>query len=135
MILYEFLDIFFIVFHTLFTLFGTFGWIWRKTRKLHLFLILLTAGSWVGLGYIFGLGFGYCPFTDWHWQIKIKLGHHYLPRSYIKYLIDLFTGWDVDPDLVDAGVVIIFIIALLLSVILNIRDFIKKKRKTQLKRR
>lgn len=127
MIIYQFLDIFFIVFHTLFTLFCTFGWIWRKTRKIQLILILLTAVSWIGLGYFLGFGFGYCPFTDWHWQVKIKLGHENLPVSYIKYLADLFTGLDFDPSFVDTAVTIVFIFALTLSIILNIRDLILKK--------
>ena len=128
MTIYQVLDIFFIVFHTLFTLFCTLGWIWKKTRKANLILILLTVGSWIGLGYFFGYGFGYCPFTDWHWQVKIKLGHQNIPRSYIKYLIDQLTGLDFDPYFVDTVVTIVFILAVLLSIIFNVRDFILKKR-------
>ena len=129
MIFYQILDIFFIVFHTLFTLFNILGWIWKKTRKIQLLFIFLTAGSWVGLGSLFGYGFGYCPCTDWHWQVKMKLGHRLLPRSYIKYLIDELTGLNVDPHFVDTSVIIIFIIVVFLSILLNTKDFIEWRRK------
>ena len=60
--------------------------------------------------------------------MKIRLGHQNIPRSYIKYLIDQLTGLDFDPYLVDTVVTIVFILAILLSIIFNVRDFILKKR-------
>ena len=50
MLLYHFLDKFFFVFHSSIILFNLFGWIWRKTRRWNLLLILLTAASWTFLG-------------------------------------------------------------------------------------
>jgi len=67
MLLYRLLDYFFLVFHLGIVIFNLFGWIWPKTRKANLILLLLTAASWFGLGLIYGIGF--CPFTEWHWQV------------------------------------------------------------------
>ncbi|MCB0386852.1 MAG: DUF2784 family protein, partial [Bdellovibrionales bacterium] len=50
MLVYKFLDQFFIYFHLLLTLFNTFGWAWKKTRKVHLLTVGLTGFSWLILG-------------------------------------------------------------------------------------
>ena len=96
----KFLDIFFTIFHTSLVLFILFGWIWRKTRKLHLIVVLLTAGSWLILGIFYGLG--YCPFTDWHFRVLEQLGHTGLPASYISFLVTRITGLRPNQGLVDA---------------------------------
>ena len=54
---YTFLNIFFFVFHTVFTLFNMGGWAFPKTRKLHLITLSLTAFSWFILGIWYGWGF------------------------------------------------------------------------------
>ena len=87
---YHFLDFFFLIFHAIVTLFNLLGWIWKKTRKANIILLLLTAFAWFGLGVFYGIG--YCPLTDWHWKVLEKLGENNLPYSYIKYLIDRITG-------------------------------------------
>lgn len=96
----KFLDIFFTVFHTSLVLFILTGWLWRKTRKLHLAVVLLTAASWLILGIFYGLG--YCPFTEWHFNVLEKLGHTGLPASYISFLVMRITGLRPDQGLVDA---------------------------------
>ncbi|MCK4992787.1 MAG: DUF2784 family protein, partial [Bacteroidales bacterium] len=80
----KFLDIFFTFFHTCLVIFNLFGWIWKKTRRLNLICLLLTAASWFILGIFYGLG--YCPLTDWHFNILRKLGHTDLPDSYLSFL-------------------------------------------------
>jgi len=70
---YRILDIFFVVFHTSVILFNLFGWIWRKTRKYNLILLVITGASWLILGLIVGT-LGYCPLTDWHFDVLEKLG-------------------------------------------------------------
>ena len=65
-------DIFFVIFHSALIAFNLAGWIWRKTRKAHLVVLSLTMVSWFVAGIWYG--FGYCPCTDWHWQVKKKLG-------------------------------------------------------------
>ncbi|MFZ2340759.1 MAG: DUF2784 domain-containing protein [Bacteroidales bacterium] len=125
--LYRILDIFFVVFHTSLTLFNLSGWIWKKTRLANLITLSLTGGLWLFLGLIVGMP-GYCPLTDWHFDILYKLGETDLPISYIKYLIDRLTGLDVNENVVDKATLYCFIAAMAISLFLNFRDFIKKKR-------
>ncbi len=122
--LYPFLNIFFFTFHSAFTLFNLSGWAFRKTRKWHLVTILLTAFSWFVLGIWYG--WGYCFCTDWHWQVREAMKLHDRSQSYIHFLIWKTTGINMDPWLVERGTLIVFLLCLVLSVWLNIRD--RKKR-------
>ncbi|MBE0679245.1 MAG: DUF2784 domain-containing protein [Bacteroidales bacterium] len=124
--LYRILDIFFVIFHTSLTLFNMFGWIWKKTRLANLITLALTGGSWLILGMIVGM-IGYCPLTDWHFNILYKLGKTDLPISYIKYLADRLTGLDFDQTLVDNVTLYGFIIAVVISSLLNARDYRRKR--------
>jgi hypothetical protein len=123
--MYVLLDIGFIFFHTGFILFNLLGWIWRATRRWNLATLLLTAGSWFGLGVWYG--FGYCPCTDWHWMVRRQLGYSDMPNSYIKFLINQLTGIDLSTTVVDLTTAIGFFGALLVSLYLNYRDFNKKQ--------
>ena len=118
--MYALLDIFFLIFHTLLIVFSVTGWIWKKTRRIHLAVMTLICFSWVGLGFFYG--FGYCPFTDWHWQVKRALGETGLPASYIKYYLDRLTRFDWDPSTVDLSVAVIGLTALVVSAWLNWKD-------------
>ncbi len=122
-----FLNIFFFVFHTCIILFIVFGWIWKKTRLANLILIVFTAFSWFFLGIWYG--FGYCPCTDWHWQVRMKLGLYDSSTSYLEFLVEKLTGLDVSRALVDIFAVAFLIAALCLSIGLNIRDLKKKQTK------
>jgi len=124
--MYEFLNLFFFVFHTSIILFILFGWIWRKTRKANLALILLTAFSWFILGIWYG--YGYCPCTDWHWNVRIKLGIYDMASSYVEFLIETFTGWDVSRKFVDMIALIFLAAAFLASITTNLRDWKKRKK-------
>jgi hypothetical protein len=124
--MYELLDKFFLVFHTAVIAFNLFGWAWKKTRRANLVLLLLTALSWFGLGLIYGIG--YCPLTDWHWDVLRKLGRTDLPYSYIKYLADRLTGLDFNARLVEVATAALFFIALAASIFVNARDFRKNRR-------
>lgn len=128
-----FLDYFFIVFHTMFTLFNMTGWIWNKTRKIHLATIAVTACSWFILGIWYG--WGYCFCTDWHWKIRDALGRPIRSDSYIHFLILELTGYYAPPNLVDTATMAVFIFCTAMSIILNLKDFIswrgtRKRRKT-----
>ncbi len=127
--MYKFLDIFFVVFHTTLILFNLFGWIWKKTRLANFITLVLTAASWFILGIFYGIG--YCPLTDWHFNILRKLGEHGLPGSYIKYLVDRLTGLDINSQLVDIATVAGLFLALALSVYTNFFFSKNKKRKKQ----
>ena len=115
----KFLDIFFTIFHTCLVLFNMFGWIWRKTRLLNLICILLTAGSWVILGIFYG--FGYCPLTEWHFNVLHRLGYTDLPDSYLSFLFTRLTGIKPEQSLVNAVTAGGLVIALLISLFLNFR--------------
>jgi hypothetical protein len=119
---YRIVDIFFVLFHTSLTLFNIFGWIWKKTRLANLITLALTGASWLFLGLLVGM-LGYCPLTDWHFNILYRLGETDLPTSYIKYLIDRLTGLDVNAILVDKVTLYTFVAALAISLFLNLRDW------------
>ena len=97
--------------------FNLFGWIWKPLRKAHLVCIAITAGCWFILGIWFGIG--YCPITDWEWQIKEKLGEHNLPGSFIKYYADKISGKSVNDSFIDTMTTVCFFIAAMLSVYVN----------------
>ena len=118
--IYRLLDILFVVFHTLLVGFNMLGWAWRRTRRLHLITISVTLLSWFGLGVVYG--WGYCPLTDWHWDVKRALGETALPASWLKYYLDLVTGLDWSAALVDTIVIGSALGALVVSVALNVRD-------------
>lgn len=122
------IDWFFVVFHGSLTLFNALGWIWKKTRKLNLVTLVLTGSSWFLLGLFYGLG--YCPLTDWHFQVLNRLGENNLPASYIEYLLERFLPVDFSSTLVDTATGGVFLVVLLLSILLNFLDWRKEKRET-----
>jgi Protein of Unknown function (DUF2784) len=113
------LDILFFVFHTGWILFNCLGWIWRRTRPWQLATVSLTALSWIGLGATYG--WGYCPFTDWHWRIRERLGH-VDPPSYVQLLVRELTGIDPGPAVADALAVATLAAAAVLGVAMHLRD-------------
>lgn len=122
----QLLDYFFLVFHSLFTLFNMTGWIFRKTRKAHAVTLGLTAFSWFVLGIWYG--WGYCFCTDWHWQVRQALGRPIQSSSYIHFLIMEITGLDLDPGLVDNTVLAVFLTCVAMAVMLNVRDWRRGRR-------
>lgn len=70
------LDIGFFVFHSVVIVVNVTGWIWARTRRLHLAVLAVTAFSWFALGPLLGFPLGYCFCTDWHWQIRRQLGYN-----------------------------------------------------------
>ena len=123
--MYHFLDAFFVAFHTGLIGFNLVGWAWQRTRRLHFIAICATLLSWFGLGVVYG--WGYCPLTDWHWDVKRAMGESALPASWVKYYLDRLTGvaWD-------AGVVDILVIgsafgAFSVSLALNLRDSLRRR--------
>ena len=113
----QLLDLFFTGLHLVIIFFNLFGWIWPRYRKMHFGLVIATAASWLLLGLWFGLG--YCPITDWQWQVKEKLGEQNLPNSFVKYYADWLTGLDFSPAVVDTWTALLFAIAAFISVYVN----------------
>ena len=80
-------------------------------------VLLLTAISWFILGIWYG--FGFCPSTERHWQVRMKLGlgHYDMPSSYTKFLIDFLTAQNVNAKLVDILALLFLFSALLVSIL------------------
>ncbi|MEX0719317.1 MAG: DUF2784 domain-containing protein [Balneolaceae bacterium] len=122
--MYQAADIFFIVFHSSIILFNLFGWIWKTTRKWNLALLVLTGLSWTVLGIWYG--FGYCPCTDWHWDVLQELGRPPATPSYIEYLVERLTPLEISNRTADIATVISYIFLLIISGYLNWRDWRRK---------
>lgn len=131
-VLYKIINSFFFIFHVILIFFNLFGWIPKSWRKWNLLTLGLTAFSWFILGIFYG--FGYCFLTDWHWQVREKLGFSTDSDSYIHFLILELTGIYVNEDLVNTFTVILFFSALLISIVVNVRD-IHKIRKLKAERK
>ena len=119
-----FLNEFCFMVHLALIIFGLFGWLWEKTRGANLVVLSLTGFSWFILGIWYG--FGFCPSTEWHWQVRMRLGYYDMPSSYIKFLIDSLTGLAVNATLVDILTLVTFMVALFASVVMNARGWRKK---------
>jgi hypothetical protein len=115
----EALNAAFFAFHTSWVIFNCVGWVWRRTRRWHLAAVALTAASWFGLGIRYG--WGYCPCTDWHWQVRARLGYQD-PSSYMQLLIAEVIGLDVPAAWVDAGTMSVLGLVAVISIVLNVRD-------------
>ena len=111
--------------HLVVILFNLSGWIWRRTRRLHLVVLGLTLFSWLVLG--FWYGFGYCFLTDWEWKVKRQLGETGLPNSFIQYLTNNVLGLNLSSNLVDAFTGAFFLLAIVLSLWVNFRKGKKQR--------
>lgn len=121
----ETLNIGFFVFHTSWIAFNCLGWIWRRTRRWQLATVLLTAVSWFGLGAWYG--WGYCACTDWHWQIRARLGYDD-PPSYTQLLIRELTGIEMAPVSANVLTLVTLAAAGAMSIVLNVRDWRSENR-------
>lgn len=113
----SFLNIFYTIAHLLLITFILFGWVWKKTRKAHFIAVVITALSWFVLGIWYG--WGYCPLTDWHWDVKDKLGESNLPNSFIKYFADKITREDISTSILDGLTLGCLVLAIIVSVYVN----------------
>ncbi len=111
------LDSFYTLLHLLIIGFNLVGWAWPATRRWHLYGVLLTAASWLVLGIWHGIG--YCPITDWQWEVKTHLGEHNLPSSFIKYQLDKLMGIESDPVWIDTITAVSFGVVFFIALYLN----------------
>ena len=121
----ELADLAFTIFHSLLILFNLTGWAFRRTRRVHLVVILLTLAAWLLIGAMVG-NIGYCPLTDWQWQIKKELGQKGLPNSFTAYLLNNIFGLSLSRGVVDIISIVGLAFSLIMSLILN---FIKLNKK------
>ena len=113
------------VFHVLLIVACLIGWIFPRTRKAHLILMGVVVGCWFLLGLQYGIG--YCPVTDWHWQVKTKLGEGPLPNSFIKYLWDHIFATPISPKAADNLTFGAFFVSLIPALYLNWSGKAKQK--------
>ena len=121
----HFFDYFFLIFHTTFTLFNIAGWIFKRTRRIHLITVGLTGFSWFFLGIWYG--WGYCFCTHWHWQVRQMLHNPITSYSYIHFLIIEITGINLPPLLVDKVVLLVFLFCTGMTIYLNWKDYRLKR--------
>jgi hypothetical protein len=121
------LNIFFFLFHTLWILFNMIGWAWKQTRFWHRLTLALTAGSWFVLGRWYG--WGYCLCTDWHWQVRQRMGFVDHDGSYTHFLLHKMTGLDLSYGFTDTLTGSVFGMAIVLNVVFSLRDWKRKNRR------
>ncbi len=122
----QLVDVFFVVFHSALIIFVLFGWLVPRLRTAHLICVLLTGGSWFILGLFYGIG--YCPLTDWHWQVLRKMGETGLPASYVQYILKRLTGIGIPAGTADALTLMGWLAALMVATYLRASVFLKRKR-------
>ena len=108
----QFLNILCFVLHNVLIAFNLVGWIWPRTRRLHLVTLGATLFSWLGMGA--WCGWGYCLCADWHFQIRRQLGLHGGESSYTELLFNQIPGVTVTrtfADIVTVGCLILILIA------------------------
>ena len=93
-------------------------WAFRRTRRLHLWIVAGVALSWFGLGLRYGIG--YCPLTDWHWRVKRALGETELPGSFVQYTAEWLAGRPLPNGLVDGVTMTTLVAAIALSLWQNL---------------
>lgn len=111
------LDVLLTIVHLGIVFFNLFGWIPVATRKAHLISIVITAASWFVLGIWYGMG--YCPVTDWQWDVKEQLGERNLPPNFIEYFAEKLSGMDLPYSLINITITVCFALAAVLSVYVN----------------
>ena len=117
-----------IVIHTALIVFNCTGWAWRRTRRLHLWSIGLTAASWFVLG--MWKGIGYCVCTDIHWQVRQAMGEPIQDQTYVQFLFRQVLGVHISADLAMWLAGASFAVSAALSVWLNVRDVREQRLQT-----
>ena len=127
--IYELIDWFFVIFHSVLIIFNLFGWVLKPLRKANLISLILTGASWTLLGIYYGLG--YCPLTDWHWHVLEKLGKLPNTSSYVAYLFHRILSVGIPDNTANVITTIAYVTALCLSVVINTKDWKKKLKKVK----
>jgi hypothetical protein len=82
-----------------------------------LIIVFLTVCSWFLLGIWYG--WGYCFLTDWHWEVKERLGERGLPNSFIKYALDEIFNRSLRTRVIDTATLVVFIAVVIITVYMN----------------
>ena len=109
------LNILFFLFHTIILVFNLAGWMFRRTRRLHIVCLGATLFSWFVMGYWKGMG--YCICTDWHFQVRREMGIKDNIHSYSQLIAKSFFGVEMDrttSDLSAGGGLLFILVATLI---------------------
>jgi hypothetical protein len=118
------LDVLLTLVHLGLIAFNLFGWIPRSTRRLHFISICITAFFWLIPGIWFGIG--YCPITDWQWDVKRRLGEKDLPSSFITYFLNTTTNKEFSDKTVGLITAICFALVAGIALYFRLAGRIKK---------
>jgi hypothetical protein len=77
------------------------GWLFCETRLPALALQAAILFSWFALGPLSGNRLGFCLVTDIQWRLRRRLGLPERAGGYVKHLLDILTGRDLNAALVD----------------------------------
>ena len=109
------------IFHLAIVIMLLTGWMSYRTRRLHRWVVSITVICWTAVAWAMGKKPGYCPVTDWHWQIKRLRGEKDIPSSYIDYLLRK-VGLQFNPDLIDLAAMITLGLIVLVTLFLWWRE-------------
>ena len=98
-----------------------FVWLSEKTLLAPCILSILILLSWLGLGMIFG--YGYCLVTVIQWRLEKRMGEESYTEYYIKYILDIVTGFDTNPQTVNTVTTITYYVIFVLSIIFVFRNY------------
>jgi hypothetical protein len=107
--------------------FNLVGWIFPRTRKLHLATIAATMFSWIVMGAF--RGWGYCLCADWHFQIRRQLGIHKGESSYTELLFNQLPDVTVSRHFADVVTVSCLVLILLATATVWITDYCQRRRR------
>lgn len=93
------------------------GWMMPRLRRITLLCQAVTLACWVGFGFARGW-WGYCPLTDWHWQVLRSLGKTELPTNYISYIAQEWAGLTLEHGMASGLVAGCFGMAVLVNLYL-----------------
>ena len=120
----ELLNYAFFAAHNLLIIFNLTGWIFRRTRVLHLVTVGATLFSWIVMGA--SRGWGYCLCADWHFQIRRQLGIHQGETSYTQLLFNQLPGVTTSRQFADTVTVGSLLLILTATATVWVRDLRRK---------
>lgn len=122
LIMLQLLNVILNITHILLMLFIMTGWIFHRSRMIHLLVVLLTGFSWIV--FINSKEIGYCILTDWQWQVLGRMGRTNLPETYVQYLYELLSSDSMLKATSRNITRSVWIISLTLSIALMMKEYI-----------
>lgn len=90
--------------------------------------LLLTLIAWMLLGLYKGV-IGYCPLTDWHWDVKRALGETGMPSSFVEYMVEKAMGINFPTLMMDIFTASGLIFGIVMSIIIYLKEMKKPDQK------